>query len=155
DAGGGANTVLLEFERESFRRSFVGQDGNFIKERFEDVFADNRLVRIDIGGRVLFRRVTGRDATATRPTRGFTPALPSGCMSFASALLTPVALIRYRVEPLDTAAFEKVVGTSGTRVGSQNRVGLVRSEIDATNGEVVPDSERLVLDYAVEFQVDA
>lgn len=156
----GGGEVLLESTREGFRRSFVMPgvgtvEGTFSQARFEEVFAVGRMVRIEANNRVFFRRITGvNENAALNPTVRFTPEMPASCFSRATALITPLSMIRYRIETLPAAQFAPFV--SRAKHPGAERVALVRSEVDPMEPSTVLGNARsVVLDYAVEFQVDA
>jgi prepilin-type N-terminal cleavage/methylation domain-containing protein len=156
----GGGEVLLESSREGFRRSFVMPgvgtvEGTFSQARFEEVFAVGRMVRIETNNRVFFRRITGvNENAAVNPTVRFTPEMPASCFSRATALITPLSMIRYRVETLPAAQYGPFVARN--KHPGAERVALVRSEVDPMSPDTVLGYARsVVLDYAVEFQVDA
>jgi hypothetical protein len=107
---------------------------------------------------VFFRTVVDAtaDSSGANAIVTFTPALSPSCLSRATALITPVSMIRYRFENVveSDVRFKRLV--SKTDYPGSKRMALVRSELKPeTPTEGLPNSSRVVLDYAVEFQVDA
>lgn len=154
---GASDQLIFEVNRESFRRNFIVRSGveeKFSAERFAEVFAVGRLVRVESDRRVFFRTVLSVGADPNFPSVTLASAIPDFCFKRSTALVSPISWIRYEIAPLtESSSFARLQTTSSAR-GAAQRVALVRSERNPADGTVRPGSERLVLDYAVEFRVD-
>jgi prepilin-type N-terminal cleavage/methylation domain-containing protein len=165
--------IALQPGHESFIRSFTTTANDsapptFSRARFDAVFTDQRLVRIEHmqSGRVFFRRVTGRGTvgSGTDQTGSLTldTPLPTHCFTPSEVAISPVVRIRYQVEsPSDSRADFGLGYDDGSGNVASERTMLVRRELDTTSAATsdtmtpVPGSARVVLDYAVEFRVNA
>ena len=157
--------IRFQQQSESFRRSFFDPTaGNGAAEyraaRFEEVFAQGRMLRVEQNGRFFFRDIQSSDGIAGTVT--LKQALP-GCFEPTNwTAVAPLSRIRYQVEPdnADELARLNLVpqdseAAAGPPLPGRRRTLLVRrEEIDET-GAIAPFSSRVVLDYAVEFAVDA
>ncbi len=154
---GASNQLIFEGNRESFRRNFVERDTSgaeaFSTTAFNDTFPVGRMVRIESDRHVFFRRVEAVNPDPTLPSITLSSSVPDVCFKRSTALVTPLSWIRYQVEPVEGESFKRLKVTSSAR-GADKRVALVRSELNPQDGSVKAGSERLVLDYAVEFRVD-
>ncbi|MDB4990358.1 MAG: hypothetical protein JWN04_5536 [Myxococcaceae bacterium] len=170
------NQIFFQPTSEGFRRSFydpVAGNGaaTFNAARFLATFFPGRMVRIENEGRVFFRDITARDATLAGLTPGsIWPSvtvgnLPDCFVSSSWSSIAPVMHIRYDIESDATAAFGRLqsqstaTATAATVVPGARRTILVRTEWNDSGAAGAPvavaNSERLVLDYAVEFAVEA
>ena len=149
--------LALQTSRESFRRAFVdpavlgGSPAEFSPERFSESFRPGRMVRVESNGKSLLRTISAIAPDAVNPQITLSTPLPF-CFNPSFAIVTPVARIRYGVEALDQAADLKNLRLSGP---GATRTVLVRRELNAETAVAVDGLARVVLDYAVEFQVDA
>lgn len=144
------DTLYFETNRESFRRSFVRPTNDFDTAHYEDVFRIGRIVRVDSDHHVFFRQVTG----FTNNSISLDEAIPDACFKRSTALVTPLAFVRYNLEVLVGPEFSRIAASHAHRQGSDGKAALVRRELDYRNGAFVPQSTRVVLDYAVEFEVN-
>ncbi len=148
--------IYFQPASESFRRSFydfkVGTDvATFNATRFSSTFT-NRVLRIEHEGRFFFRDITGVDPTEATPNVTIN-TLP-GCFEPSRwTAVAPVMRVRYALES-DGAADLTRLRPATASLGSR-RTLLVRREVTDTDGKLVANSARVVLDYAVEFSVDA
>jgi prepilin-type N-terminal cleavage/methylation domain-containing protein len=160
--------IALQPGHDSFVRSFTTGDGAAIPQfqmpRFDAVFTTNRLVRIEHmqSGRVFFRRVTATAPLGTDTgTITLDAPLPVLCFTPSEVAISPVVRVRYQIEAPSDDRAELGLGyedaNADARV-SANRTVLVRRELSTALGNEdvpVPGSARVVLDYAVELQVNA
>jgi prepilin-type N-terminal cleavage/methylation domain-containing protein len=149
-------TIRFQTTRDSFRRSFYdpgigGGEATYNEDRFIAAFS-NQWVRVERGGRFWFRRVTTPISSAEGAQMiTITPALPA-CAP-GKAIVSPISRIAYTVEEIAPGG-----ELARLRVGSvagAERVALVRRQVDVATGAPIAGTTRLVLDYAVEFAVDA
>lgn len=152
---------------ESFRRSFVNPDPGgaadpvlgYDAARFTNAF-QNAWVRIETKGRMLFRAVTAVQSAMTAavgPSISIDPAgaIPPECYTGQDIIVSPLNLIEYAVVDLDGADIGKLAVNGGAgAVAGADRAVLVRRQINIATNAVIANTERIVLDYAVEFSVD-
>ncbi|MFT3924969.1 MAG: prepilin-type N-terminal cleavage/methylation domain-containing protein [Myxococcales bacterium] len=146
-----SSTLFFEANRESFRRSFVSGLNDFNAAHFNEVFRVGRIVRIDSNQHKFFRQVAAADSAAGSIT--LDAPVTDACFNRTTALVTPLSFVRYNVEVLTGADFARIIATNSARPGSASKAALVRREFDYVNGSFLERSARVVLDYAVEFEV--
>lgn len=160
--------IFLQITSESFRRSFYSPaPGNgtatFLPQAFKDAFRKGRMVRVEHEGRVFFRDIlasdVGDDPTISPPWVEFESANPlPWCFDPTRwTAITPIVQYQYALEaspkPGDDAhEFARLAATS-SGLGAR-RTLLVRRELDGA-GTAFASTSRVLLDYAVEFSVDA
>jgi hypothetical protein len=153
-------TVALQPQQESFRRTFIDpSDGvTFLADVFTDVFRVGRMLRFEDldTGRIVFRDITGTvTANPANPTINFSPNLVPGCLG-TNVAVAPVSLIRYQLEArTDTGDLNRTTDDSSAAAAGGGRALLIRRELDMTTGAPMNGALRIVLDYAVELQVNA
>jgi prepilin-type N-terminal cleavage/methylation domain-containing protein len=154
-------TLQFQTSLESFRRSFydpaVGANpAAYNQQRFKAAF-ENQWIRVEWKRKFYFRRVTAVTEVDGSQQLTFSPALPGGVCFAPSmeepAVVSPISRISYWVEAIDPAG-ELGRLSVGTQPGAERAV-LVRREQAIDSGNPVLGTSRLVLDYAVEFAVDA
>lgn len=153
-------TITFQTSRDSFRRSFYdpgigGGASTYNQQRFTAAFT-NQWVRVEQAGRFWFRQVTDPISSAEGAQMiTITPPLPR-CVSAGPAnpaIVSPLSRISYTVEEINPAGELSRLRVGG--VPGAERVVLVRREQNMATGAAVPLTTRLVLDYVVEFAVDA
>lgn len=162
---GAGDTLFLQTDWLAFRRSFLltGASGTVVdQDRFQDaVFRQGSMLRIHVPetGREFFVTVVSAtlDSTGARASIDFRPALPldSECFSGLGrgTLVTPLSWIEYAViaPPTDSTMESNAASVTGANTL------LVRRELDmsdATGATVLPGTQRTVLEYAVDFNLD-
>ncbi|MDB4971799.1 MAG: hypothetical protein JWN48_140 [Myxococcaceae bacterium] len=163
--GTSSTSITFQTSSEAFRRSFYQPVANngaatvFDTTRFADVFKVGRMVRIENGGHYFFRDITS--VTTSPPTVVFA-ALPDVCFKQNDwTAIAPLMHLQYALEPDSTADLGRLqsqqtaLGATGSAPPGTRRTVLVRREWRDDTGAVVAGTSRLVLDYAVEFGVDA
>ncbi len=165
----GPNDVGLDPTRPSFIAAFSPPVacptptavGVFDNDRFNDVFRPGRVLRFENGGNFWFRVITGRNGTPAVPTITLDSALPDvGCAARGSSYVSVVSRIQYSLEAIPSAPGSDIANLTtpllgGTAsVGSQTRAALVRRELNFPGNAAVPALTSVVLDNAVEFQVN-
>lgn len=139
-----------------------GAAGVYNPARFNAVFAPNRGVRFESDGRFYFRLITASNGAANPPTITLDANLPNiGCAPRAGAFVAPLSMIRYAMEPVTAAVastdadLRALMPSDATLMNAQRPV-LVRRELTYPGGGAVdPATTSVVLDNAVEFQVNA
>jgi prepilin-type N-terminal cleavage/methylation domain-containing protein len=160
--GGAANYTQLQLQtgRESFRRSFFTPANGSVAETpdyalFKKTFSTDRMVRVEQAGRYYFADIANSDWTASSlPTITLvSPGLPNCVDTCSWMAVAPVDRIHYGIESDLGPDFSRLVGNSGI-VGSR-RAMLVRRRENIRTGAAIANEARVVLDYAVEFAIDA
>lgn len=157
------NRMRVDASTQGFRSTFGILGDDFDATSFEDVFRIGRYLHIaDTDGDHFFVRITGVTGAAQEIT--FTPNLQNGAGSCASgsmrqSFVSPLSMIEYTVVNAGTPGVNlgTVFGTAAQQAvdaarGSTNSV-LIRREV-AFDGTPVANSERVVLEYASNFDVD-
>ncbi len=151
-----STTIYFQPNSESFRRSFfdftAGGTATYNATRFANTFNTNRMLRIEHEGRFFFRDITNVDSTAATPNVTVA-SLPSCFDGTHWTAVAPVMRVRYALESDGAADLTRLKPVSPT-LGSR-RTLLIRRELKDSDGSLVANSSRVVLDYAVEFAVDA
>ncbi len=165
-----ANDVIgIDNTNTTFRMMFHdaqpgGGPGVYNPARFAQTFAPGRAVRFESGGQYFFRTITANGPNAAPPTVTLDAALiDTTCVSRTSAFVSVVSTIEYSMEPITdaggTPADLQALVALDPGIAFARRAALVRREIDhRTNlppGTVAAATTSVVLDYAVEFQVNA
>jgi prepilin-type N-terminal cleavage/methylation domain-containing protein len=165
-----ATDLVLQTSTESFKRSFIDPaDGTtYMPTRFLEAFfpdpaapGPGRMVSVTEleRGRMTLRELSGAVLATTPPTLQLKTPLPMNAMgngpfmNFDKIVVAPVSTIRYAMQ---------IPGTSLARVGGRTYMSggsalaadplhpvLVRSELDAETQNVIPGTERVVLDSIV------
>ncbi len=157
NSNAGGTELFLQSARQGFRRSF-SQDlsGTFSSTAFDDVFADDRWLRIRTRNRyTYFTKISGRNAASRSVS--FTPALPvtsSECAGLCdSCEVAPITQVQYTL--IQTSALGSVGAlVSASPIAGINDAALIRREIDISDGSVIAGTERVVLEHVAEFDVD-
>ncbi|MET0286231.1 MAG: prepilin-type N-terminal cleavage/methylation domain-containing protein [Polyangiales bacterium] len=171
-----ASVITLQADREAFRRSFFTPSANnapavSAPAEFENVFRPGRMLRVEVGGHFFFRQISARQWVPPGvPTITLATALPTCAENTQWMAVAPVSRIHYGLESDLTADFSRLRGDAS--LPGSRRAMLVRRE-ETTNslpppaapqiatggfsGSVIaiPNSARVVLDYAVEFGISA
>jgi len=149
-----------------------GGAGVYDPNRFEDTFARGRAVRFESDGRFYFRLIESSNGAVTPPTVTLAAAgdpLPDiGCAPRAGAFVSVISQIVYELNPInggsdlsaetpnDLVALNHRTIPVAQLGRAWKRTALVRREISyETSIPMVPSTASLVLDNAVEFQVNA
>lgn len=155
----------IDGSTQGFRDSFGIQGTDFDADVFNDVFRAGRYLHIeDTDGDHFFVRITGTDAGSL--SVNFTPSLNSGsgnCVSGAlrQAFVSPLMRIEYTVVDAGNATvnLNNIFGgpaqqTLDAQRGTVPSV-LIRREVAFDPAATpVPNSERIVLDFVANFDVD-
>ncbi len=157
--------LRVDTSTQGFRDSFGVVGDDYDTDTFADVFRAGRYLHIeDPDGDHFFVRITGTNAAAQ--TINFTPGLGSGsgnCVSGAlrQAFVSPLMRVEYAlVNPGDlTTNLQNVYGDAAQQALDQARgtvpAVLVRREVSFDVGAApVRNTERVVLDYLANFDVD-
>jgi prepilin-type N-terminal cleavage/methylation domain-containing protein len=161
-------TIFFQDQSEAFRRSFYDPAAANAaatwsansQARFAAAFAQGRMLRVENDGRVFFRTIQSSNGTTVgAQSVTLSSALPSCFRPSTWAAASPIVHLQYAVESDATADLVRLQSTAtaaGTGVPGARRTILTRREwTDAAGAStVVPNSSRIVLDYAVEFGVD-
>jgi len=156
-----STSIVFQTGSESFRRSFftpAAGNGAAIYDatatgRFALTFAAGRMLRIEQDGRFFFRDIQSVNPVATGPSVQLTAALPPCFDPSRWTAAAPVMRVSYMVEGDNETDLARVSpATAG--VGSRRTLLVRRERTDSTDARVA-QSSRVVLDYAVEFAVDA
>jgi len=155
-------TIAFQAASESFRRSFYRpKAGNAAAEwdaaRFRQVFAIGRMVRVEHNGRFFFRDIVGPvNATENSPSITIS-AMPNCFEPTAWSAVSPLVHYRYAVEADTAAEMGRLKAPAANKLLGSRRTMLVRREIRDQTSTTAPEdnTSHLVLDYAVEFSVDA
>jgi len=158
------NSITFQADTEAFRRSFYDpQTGNLPAKynpiRFSQVFAPGRMVRIEHARLYFYRDIilpTPGAGTAASPASVSFATLPSCFEPTAWSAISPMVHYQFRVESDATADLARLkVPTASAMLGSR-RTMLVRREVrDSSSATPEAGTSHLLLDYAVEFAVDA
>ncbi len=150
------NQIFLQREWQGFRRSFHQNTTGtpFDATLFENTFNSNRLLHVEtLVGNHYFLQITSRNAATASIM--FSPSVTIGgaCLGGMGigATVAPLSRIQYLIgnigsnlNPGNTAA--------AAATGSQS-IQLIRRELNFS-GTPILNSERAVLDYVVDFNVD-
>jgi prepilin-type N-terminal cleavage/methylation domain-containing protein len=154
--------IYFQITSEAFRRSFYDPaPANAVAAynggRFAAVFVAKRMVRVEHNGRYFYRDIVSVDSTLTGPPSVTIAALP-GCFEPTGwSAISPMVHYQYRLESDATADLARLkVPTANAMIGSR-RTMLVRREWRDGTSTTAPEANtsHLLLDYAVEFSVDA
>ena len=156
-------TIVFQETSEAFRRSFydpVASNGTatYNAARFAATFIQGRMVRIENEGRYFFRDISTVSSTAGSVSVTFSTALPYCFVNTSWSAISPLMHLQYDVESDSTADLARMRSSAtaaGTGVPGARRTMLVRREWRDDTAVVVANTGRVVLDYAVEFAVDA
>jgi prepilin-type N-terminal cleavage/methylation domain-containing protein len=145
-------TINFDPTDDSFRRTF-GTDPTVWQTAFAQTFAPGRMLRIEDGdGRRFFYDIASAAGAVPSVTLSTSPPV---CVTAGTSVASPVMRIQYDVVPINGTDTEFAFqGLESTLPGGQ-RMALVRRELSMVDGSNVVGSERVVLDYVTEFQVDA
>jgi hypothetical protein len=155
----GTAVITFQTSSEAFRRSFFDpQPGNGVAvynpTRFAAVFVANRMVRIEHNGRYFYRDITAVNSTTPSVTLA---GLPSCFEPTGWSAISPMVHYQYRVESdAATDLIRLKVPAANAMLGSRRTMLVRREWRDATSTTVpLANTSHLLLDYAVEFAVDA
>jgi len=158
----GGNTLFLQERWLSFQRNFTvpttGGSRTADVQRFNATFAPGRMLHLETATRQhIFVTVSSAaiDSTARNATVTITPALGANNPCLAGlgrgTLVSPLSEIRYQIQAAPAG--------STTAPRSANVVGpntqLVREELNMGDGTVIAGTRRTVLEYAIDFNIDA
>lgn len=166
------STVAFQPTWQSFRRDFGVP---FNQAAYDRVFADNRWVHITtLQGQHFFTQVRSRGTSGAGPNIGINPALTPGGLCTVGladgATIAPINAIEYAIlnprAPLPAGhggqSAAELSALLGNRTGEDDATRnaieglpsvLVRREVDPLTGAVVAGTTRVVLEYAVEFDL--
>lgn len=166
--GTGVNQIRFQEDSETFRRSFYSPlaangEATFDRDSFLAVFAPGRMLRVEQNGRFFFRDIASRTANLVaphNPTVVLTNVLPPCFEPSAWAAAAPIVHYRYGLEADTQADLMRLRAPTptapATALPGSRRTMLVRREVrDALSTTPVALTSQLLLDYAVEFSVDA
>ncbi len=152
------NVFFLQEDWLGFRRSFTAQTASGSvtdTQRFDDTFRAGRMLHVETSyGRHMFVRVQSAtiDSSAMNATVTVTPGIgvDNPCVAGLGrgTVITPLSEIQYSIQ---RSTGTNLDATAAAVVGP-NTV-LMREELDMSTGAVL--SRRVVLEYAVDFNVDA
>lgn len=156
-------TIVFQETSEAFRRSFydpVAGNGTatYNAARFAATFIAGRMIRIENEGRFFFRDIASSSSTAGAVSVTFGVALPYCFVGTSWSAVSPLVHLQYAVESDATADLSRMQSSAtaaGTGLPGARRAMLVRREWRDDTATVVAGTARVVLDYAVEFAVDA
>ena len=148
--------IVLQQEWQSFRRSFLprggGTEGVGVDQHaFEAVFAPGTMLHVTQNGNDAFVTISATDFASGALT--VTPALRRDITCIAGlgrgAYISPVQVIEYAITtpPAGYPVSRDAVVTGANTV-------LVRRDLNPTTLLPVAGSERVVLEYAIHFDVD-
>lgn len=160
-------TLEVQTSWQSFRRDFgVPPSAN----AFERVFADGRNLHVvTLQGMHFFTTVTAARADAGNVQIDISPPISPGGLCTVGladgATMAPFNAIEYAIVDPSLATETELASLLGIRSGNQetqaNRDAiegkpsvLVRREVDPTDGSVIPNTTRVVLENAVEFDLE-
>lgn len=159
------NSISFQTDSEAFRRTFYDpQPGNAVAKfndlRFSAVFAPGRMVRVEHNGRYFYRDILTRTpglGTVASPSSLTLAALPSCFEPTGWSAISPMVHYEYRVESDAAADLIRLKAPGSTPMLGARRTMLVRREWRDATSATVPEANtsHLLLDYAVEFAVDA
>lgn len=172
-----STVIALQANTESFRRGFFTPGANNGAATantiaFSDIFAPGRMLRVEHAGRFFFRQIQARQwVPPADPQITLAAALP-GCVETTGWMaVAPVSRVHYGLESDLTPDFSRL--RADASLPGSRRALLVRREEttasapppDATSIAsagggftaltAMPNTARVVLDYAVEFGVSA
>ncbi|MEY4512861.1 MAG: hypothetical protein RLZZ450_4983 [Pseudomonadota bacterium] len=156
-----AGTAVITFQTgsEAFRRSFFDPPSGggvyvFNATRFAAVFAQNRMVRIEHNGRYFYRDIVSVNAGTPSVTLA---SLPSCFEPTGWSAIAPMVHYQYRVESDAAADLTRLKVPAANAMLGSRRTMLVRREWRDGTSATTPEANtsHLLLDYAVEFAVDA
>ncbi|MFK8003323.1 MAG: PilW family protein [Polyangiales bacterium] len=155
----------LDGSTQGFRDSFGIPGTDFDAALFNDVFRTGRYLHIeDTDGDHFFLRITGTDPSTL--SINFTPSLNSGsgnCVSGAlrQAFISPLMRVEYAVVDASDASvnLNNIFGNAAQQQLDQQRGTvpsvLIRREVAFDPAaSPIPNSERIVLDFVANFDVD-
>lgn len=150
------NQIFFQRDWQGFRRSFhLTSAGNpFSGALFDDAFRSNRALHIEtLAGNHFFVTITGRNSATASVT--FSPNITVGGLCLGGlgvgATVSPLSRVEYFVGNIGgnlNAATAAAANATGA-----NSVQLIRREIDFA-GAAIANSERVVMEYVVDFNVD-
>ncbi|QQR91118.1 MAG: prepilin-type N-terminal cleavage/methylation domain-containing protein [Myxococcales bacterium] len=150
------NLVYLQRDWQGFRRSFhLTTTGTpFSSTLYDDAFRVGRVLHIEtLQGVHFFGNITAKSATNASVT--FSPALTVGSLCLGGigvgATVAPLSRVEYYVGNIG-GNLDPLSSTAATAMGSQS-VQLIRRELNSS-GTAVANSERVVMEYVVDFNVD-
>lgn len=156
----GSAFITFQTSSEAFRRSFYDPApangvATYNEDRFAAVFAQSRMVRIEHNGRYFYRDITG--VNKTFPPSVTLAALPGCFEPLGWSAIAPMVHYQYRVESDAAADLTRLKVPAANAMLGSRRTMLVRREFrDAASATTaVANTSHLLLDYAVEFAVDA
>jgi prepilin-type N-terminal cleavage/methylation domain-containing protein len=163
-SGGGGVDIILQKNWGSTARLLSASETSTALTALSSIFAPDRLIRIRnnvgvsqflvISGAAI--DATGRPVITTKAAPAYTTASDAAqgdkrCGGTALCLgceVNPVQLIRYHIGALTDAKFAWAYPTGS--IGDTHKYDLIRSELNP-DGTVVPDSEEIVAEYAVDL----
>jgi len=158
---GAGNTIFLQTDWLAFRRNFVVQTGatsSVDTARFADVFRVGRMVHIESRqGKHLYLNITGSlvNATGTLAQINVSPSagVDSRCLEGfgEQSLVSVLDEIEYSIQ--SPAPGSALRARSPAVVGPNTL--LVRQELNMTSGAPIAGTRRTVLEYAIDFNIDA
>lgn len=155
---GAGTTIDLQTNWLAFRRSFVvdiGAGPVVDVDRFNSVFQSGRMLHVQTGSKHAFVRITGASINASGTTAQvmISPALPPGaCVAGlgVGGSVSPLSEVEYFID--QPAADSALAPRSPAVTGAATH--LIRRELDMGTGMELPGTRRVVLEYAVDFNLD-
>lgn len=155
------NVVFLQIDWLAFRRSFAVETAGgptLDANRFQDVFRAGRGLHIVTNTQQhYFVNITGSalNVAAGIASVNISPALPNadtGCHSgfCEGCLAAPLSEVRYAIEP--SVAGSNLAPLSAAVTGANTQ--WVRQELNMASGAPLAGTRRVLLDYAVDFNLD-
>ena len=150
--------IYLQTDWQGFRRSLMDSTGTTIDvARFNSVFLPGRKLMVRTqDGYTFFLTISDRDPATGSITINPGVAGVSCGGSFAGSSIAPISQIEYTVTPFSATAAGANLAAINAAAGVTGDVGsvLLRRELVADTGVPVAGSERAVLEFAVDFNVD-
>lgn len=150
--------LFLQTDWQGFRRSLMDSTGTTVDTaRFESVFLPGRKVMIRTQDNYTFYlTINSRDAATASITINPGLAGVSCGGSFAGSAIAPISQIEYTVTPFSSTAAGASLAAINAASNMTGDVGsvLLRRELVADTGVPIVGSERAVLEFAVDFNID-
>lgn len=158
---GAGTTIFLQTDWLAFRRNFVvmvGGTPTVDVDRFNEVFQSGRVLHIETRqGRHLYLSITGRlvNPLGTLAQVTVTPGIgaDNACVEGfgEQSQISVLNEIEYSIQMPPVGS--TLSSTDVAVVGPNTQ--LIRQELDMGTGAVIAGSRRVVLEYAIDFNIDA
>jgi prepilin-type N-terminal cleavage/methylation domain-containing protein len=157
---GAGNTITLQTDWIGFRRSFINTVGatTFVDTaRFASVFSAGRMLHVESpNGYHFFFDITGSSLDGTGQTASITISPGVGtnnpCLRGLGrgAIVSPISQVEYFI---GTPGAGSMLEPRNVAVTGNNTL-LVRRELNMANGAEIAGTRRVLLEWAVDFNVD-